>query len=241
MKTGVLILHLCVLLQISCGRQFQEGWKPREPALVHENQKKYSEKAPKADELPSKYEIQMEHSEPRPKDNTPNSAIEAQQGIIKIVKVFNLGRRDVRNFEFCSKSRRIYVSFTDKKDDLLYEWDVDTGDLIHTYRLGSGYMADSVAVSPDGNHMVVGCFPLGLNGGCKTLVIGTTGSRESKTLKLTDRTFRPEFNTNNGFYFWVDDRRTAYDLMEKPVPGVEYMEPEVKRRSLLRKLGSDPD
>jgi hypothetical protein len=67
-----------------------------------------------------------------------------------LVNVFNFGRRDVSRYTFSPKTRRLYVSFGDKKDDLLYEWDVDKGVVTHKYRLGSGYMCDSVAVSPDG-------------------------------------------------------------------------------------------
>jgi hypothetical protein len=157
---------------------------------------------------------------------------EARQAVFVVMDVFDLGRRDVRNFTFSPKPRRLYVSFMDRKDDLLYEWDVDKGKITHKYQLGAGYMCDSIAVSPDGTHLVVGCWPLN-SLECKTLIISTTRERDVRALELTERTFRPKFSAD-GSLFWTDLRDRAFALSGKAVPDARYRKPKVANRSPWR-------
>ena len=98
---------------------------------------------------------------------------------------------------------------------MLYEWDVDSGKVIHGYKLGKGYMCDSVAASPDGKHLVVGCYPLydsQIPMPFKTLIGDTTSKQLVEHLASRGRrTFRPMFAAD-GSRFWLDDRREAFDL-----------------------------
>jgi len=151
-----------------------------------------------------------------------------------IVNVFDLGRREVRNFVFTPGTRRLYVSFTDREDDLLYEWDVDREKLLRKYRLGKGYMCDSLAASPDGRYLIVGCWPLDFPRlECKTVILDTEQKRITTTLDLMDRTFSPKFR-DDGKRFWVDDREHAFDLAGRPLPQSKFREPEPTRGSPWR-------
>lgn len=162
---------------------------------------------------------------------SPDPAAQARRAQFSIVNVFDFGRRGVRNFLFVPVTRRLYVSFMDTEDDLLYEWDVDSGKVTHEYKLGKGYMCDSVAAPPDGKHLVVGCWPLDvLARECKTLIINTAQKRIVKTLDLEDRTSRPKFSAD-GTRFWADDRDKAFDLSGRSVSPARYEEPEVKKES----------
>jgi len=141
-----------------------------------------------------------------------------------LVKLFDFERRQVRNFTFCQATRRLYVSFTDNNDDWLYEWNVDTGKVIHRYELGKGYICDSVAISPDGKHLVVGCWPLSPSTlQCKTL-IGDNASRQitEHLASRGTRTFCPLFAAD-GSRFWLDDRQQASDLTGRPIAGSAYV------------------
>ena len=160
------------------------------------------------------------------------------QALFTIVNVFDFGRHRVRNFTFCPATRRLYVSFTDKLDNLLYEWDVDKGEVLHKYDFGEEYMPDSVIVSHSGSHLVVGCWPLDFSRlqQCKTVIVDIAHGRQIQTLSLTDRTFWPEFSTD-GSMFWVDDRgrgRKAFDLAGRPLTGVRYKKPEPQNQSAWR-------
>ena len=159
--------------------------------------------------------------------HTDSPDTEPAQAHFTIVDVFDLGRRGVRNFTFCPATRRLYVSFMDSKDDLLYEFDVDTGEVTHTYQLGNGYMCDSVAVSPDGDHLVVGCWPFS-GSESKTLIVQTTPERTMLALELTDRTFWPKFSAD-GSFFWT--RGGAFDLSGRPMPDVRRKKPEAQEQS----------
>lgn len=147
-----------------------------------------------------------------------------------MTQLLDFERRGVRNFTFCPKTRRLYVSFRDKDDDLLYEWDVDKRTVIYKYQLGDGYMCDSVAVSPDGSSVAVGCWPLDIGQTeCKTVIIQTSGDRKMLLLRRTDRTFSPTFSAD-GTLLWTDHRQ-AFDMSGKVVPNAVYKETRVANGS----------
>ena len=140
-----------------------------------------------------------------PHSSTPQDgavdAVSASPYTFKIVRLFDLGRRDVRNFAFCSATRQLFISHLDKKDDLLYQWDVDSQQLIHTYQLGSRFICDNIAVSPDGRHLLVGCWPLE-GSDCKTLLIDTKKRRVIHDFKRTDKIFDSRFSSD-GKALWM--------------------------------------
>ena len=114
----------------------------------------------------------------------------------QIVRLFDLGRRDVRNFAFSPVTRQLFVSHLDKKDNLFYQWDIDSGKLVHTYCLGGNFMCDNITVSPDGRYLLVGCWPFdGSN--CKTLLIDTNEKLLVHRFEFTDRIFESRFSADN--------------------------------------------
>jgi len=164
--------------------------------------------------------------------NTKSPETSARKSRFSVVDLFDFEHRQVRNFEFCPVTRKLYVSFTDIKNDVLYEWDLDNGEIAHKYRLGDGYMCDSIAISPDGHYLVVGCWPLDSLQDCKTLIVDTTKKRIATTLPHKKRTARPQFSTD-GSIFWTD-RNNAFDLAGLPVSNVLYKNSEPRKRSAWR-------
>src|SRR5436305_12946099 len=92
---------------------------------------------------------------------------------LHISDLLDFHRREVRNFVFCSETRQLFVSHSDKKDDRLYQWNLDTKKLEHVYRLGDGVFCDHVTLSPNERVAVVGCFPHNITGPCKILILVT--------------------------------------------------------------------
>jgi hypothetical protein len=113
---------------------------------------------------------------------------------VNVSDLLDFQRRDVRNFVFCSETRQLFVSHLDKKDDRLYQWDVDTKKLVHVYRLGDGFFCDNVTLAPDGRVAVVGCFPDKIDGPCKTLILDTREKTIAHDLGRDDRIFSVRFN-----------------------------------------------
>lgn len=71
-----------------------------------------------------------------------------------IIKVLDFGRRDARNLEFSARTRQIFVAFGDQKDDGIFQWDVDTGRLVHIFHMGKGFIPYDYAISPDGQLLI---------------------------------------------------------------------------------------
>lgn len=114
----------------------------------------------------------------------------------RIVPLFDLGRRDVRNFAFCPVTRQLYVSHLDRRDDLLYQWDLDSGQLVHLYRLGGEYFCDEIVVSPDGRYLLVGCYPFH-GGGGKILLINLTEKRVVHDFGRNERIIEARFSADS--------------------------------------------
>lgn len=134
-----------------------------------------------------------------------SSATGDGQYAFSIVNVLDFGQRQVRNFVFCSATRQLFVSHLEgppsKYDDLLYQWDIDSGHLLHKYHLGTGFICDNVAASPDGRHLLVGCWPL-KGTECRTLLIDTQEKKIMLDLKRSDRIFDARF-AQDGLTFWM--------------------------------------
>jgi hypothetical protein len=129
----------------------------------------------------------------------------------------------VRNFVFSPVTRQLFVSHTEPKvDDLLYQWNVDTRALQHTYHLGDGYMCDSVTLSPDGRFAVVGCVPHEFGEKpCKTLIIDIKNKRITHDLGRKERNFHDVQFDRDGKRFLmtegIEAKPVVYDTSGKTV------------------------
>ena len=104
---------------------------------------------------------------------------------IQLVELFDFGQSGLRKFEFSPKSRSLFVSFHDK-NGLVHEWNVDNQQIEHVYKLRTGYLCDELRASPDGDVLIVGCWPLeGYT--CQTLVINTASKSISAQLPISGR------------------------------------------------------
>ncbi|MCY2930079.1 MAG: WD40 repeat domain-containing protein [Planctomycetota bacterium] len=145
-----------------------------------------------------------------------SAAPKPQTSAFGLTEVLDFSQTSVSRLGFSPATRNLFVSFGD--DDKLYQWDLNTNTLAHTYRLGEGYRCDSVALSPDGRYLGVGCWPLDAGTRrCKTLILDTQAKRIHKDLGIDSRTYRPQF-LPDGKTFAVDDGR-LFDLDTRPVAG----------------------
>lgn len=127
----------------------------------------------------------------QPASGDNNASDEAS---FRVVNVLDFGRREVRTFCFCPANRHLFVSHTDKKDDLLYEWSLDDGKIVNTYRLGDGFMCDNVSASVDGRFLLVGCYPFPLvepagvkRSDFKTILIDVKAGKSIREFPITGR------------------------------------------------------
>jgi hypothetical protein len=138
-----------------------------------------------------------------------------QRVTARVSDVLDFGRKEVRNFVLSDESRRLFVSHLDKDDALLDQWNVDTRQLVHTYRLGAGFICDSVAVSPNGRFAVVACFPL-QSGVGRTILLDTVTFATIGDLALYERVREVHFDRDGGRF------RVVTNLMGSGSPGVAY-------------------
>jgi WD40 repeat protein len=108
--------------------------------------------------------------------------------------VLDLHRKCVRNFVFCPSSRRLFVSYTDDSNciGMLYEWDIDSKTLVHTYPFGNDCIVDGVYVSPDGNYLLVACFPHDGNE-CGAFILNAKG-QDRREIQFSYSVSKASFN-----------------------------------------------
>jgi hypothetical protein len=127
---------------------------------------------------------------------------------VEVSDELDFGRQDVRNFVLSNSSRRLFVSHLDKKDDLLYQWDVDKRELEHSYHVGPGYFCDNVALSPDGRFAVVGCYPIEGHK-FKTILLDTTTFATVRDLGFDERISEVRFDRDGGRFLIKPNVRRA--------------------------------
>jgi len=76
----------------------------------------------------------------------------SEDGVFEMVKLLHFGKNNIGSIAFNPKTREMFCCFY---DDKLYQWNVDSGECLHTYSLGKGLALNQVTVSPNGARAAV--------------------------------------------------------------------------------------
>jgi hypothetical protein len=128
-------------------------------------------------------------------------ADDAPREPFRISDVFDFKRHRVAKFLYCQANGHLFVSFAERGDDAFYEWDLDQKAVVHTYHVGEGYGCDHILLSPDGNLLVAGCWPV-RGTTCKTLLFDTKDAHVVRDLEVASRIAEARFD-KTGARIWI--------------------------------------
>jgi hypothetical protein len=97
----------------------------------------------------------------KPTERKETSAPRRGDGFV-LSNVVDFGHRHVRSFAFDGTSRQLFVSFDDRSSaevdaggDRLYQWDVSSNTLVHTYSLEPQWIVDEIFASEGASRLVL--------------------------------------------------------------------------------------